>query len=191
MGERYPSDDKITKWAMAAGSGDKAAAAAFIRATQRDVWRFLGHLAGVAEADDLTQETYLRALTGLHRFAGQSSARTWLLSIARRVSVDHVRAISRRPQVATGDDWEILAEHAQRNVLPGIDDTVSLNLAIQALAPERRAAFVLTQLLGLDYAEAANVCDCPIGTIRSRVARARDDLVQALNDGRRRRVTNE
>src|SRR4051794_9844952 len=111
MGEHYPSDDKITKWAMAAGRGDKAAAAAFIRATQRDVWRFLGHLAGVADADDLTQETYVRALAGVHRFAGHSSARTWLLSIARRVSVDHVRALSRRPRVTTVDDWEILARH--------------------------------------------------------------------------------
>jgi hypothetical protein len=57
---------------------------------------------------------------------------------------------------------------------PGSQATVDLLLA--ALDPDRRAAFVLTQLLGCSYAEAAQVCECPVGTIRSRVARARDDL---------------
>jgi len=47
--------------------------------------------------------------------------------------------------------------------------------------PERRDAFVLTQMLDLDYASAAQVCECPIGTIRSRVARAREDLIRAMN----------
>jgi RNA polymerase sigma-70 factor (ECF subfamily) len=50
------------------------------------------------------------------------------------------------------------------------------------LLPERREAFVATQVVGLSYAEAAELCDCPVGTIRSRVARARDDLVAALED---------
>jgi RNA polymerase sigma-70 factor (ECF subfamily) len=51
---------------------------------------------------------------------------------------------------------------------------------VAALEPERREAFVLTQVVGLSYAEAADVCSCPVGTIRSRVARARADLVSAL-----------
>jgi RNA polymerase sigma-70 factor (ECF subfamily) len=55
---------------------------------------------------------------------------------------------------------------------------------VTALDPDRRAAFVLTQLLDLSYAEAADVCECPVGTIRSRVARAREDLVAALADSR-------
>ena len=63
---------------------------------------------------------------------------------------------------------------------PGAQTTVDLLLA--ALDPDRRAAFVLTQLLGCSYAEAAQVCDCPIGTIRSRVARAREDLDAMLSE---------
>lgn len=56
---------------------------------------------------------------------------------------------------------------------------VLLRRLVDALDPDRRDAFVLTQLLGLTYAEAADVCGCPVGTIRSRVARAREDLVAA------------
>ena len=93
-------DDEITRWALAAKAGDRAAAEAFVRATQRDVQRMLAHLSGPAEADDLSQETFLRAMRSLPRFAGRSSARTWLLSIARRVAVDHVRAAVRRPRTA-------------------------------------------------------------------------------------------
>jgi RNA polymerase sigma-70 factor, ECF subfamily len=55
-------------------------------------------------------------------------------------------------------------------------------LILSTLAPERRAAFVLTQVIGCDYAEAAEICGCPIGTIRSRVARARADLIDALGE---------
>jgi RNA polymerase sigma-70 factor, ECF subfamily len=59
--------------------------------------------------------------------------------------------------------------------------------AVRAL-PERREAFVLTQVAGLSYAEAAEICGCPVGTIRSRVARAREDLVVAHRDTDRRRA---
>jgi RNA polymerase sigma-70 factor (ECF subfamily) len=63
---------------------------------------------------------------------------------------------------------------------------VSINLAVRTLAGDRRDAFVLTQVLGLGYAEAAQVCGCPVGTIRSRVARARRELVEMLGLSLRR-----
>ena len=86
------SDDAyVTDLALRAGRGDKGALNDFIRATQDDVWRLLAHLAGPEHADDLTQETYLRVMGSLPRFAGRSSARTWLLSLARRAWVDSVR----------------------------------------------------------------------------------------------------
>jgi RNA polymerase sigma-70 factor (ECF subfamily) len=61
-------------------------------------------------------------------------------------------------------------------------ESVAVRHAVDALDPDRREAFVLTQVIGLSYEEAAAVCRCPIGTIRSRVARARADLVDALAD---------
>ena len=61
------------------------------------------------------------------------------------------------------------------------DEGVVLRRLLVDLPPQRREAFVATQMLGLSYAEAAEVCDCPVGTIRSRVARAREDLIEALN----------
>jgi RNA polymerase sigma-70 factor (ECF subfamily) len=175
-----PLDDEVTELALAAGRGDRDAANDFIRRTQRDVWRFLVYLVGRAEAEDLTQETFVRAFAGVHRFTARSNARTWLLAIARRVVVDHFRAASARPRIATDHDWEAAAEQARTPNLPGIDDTVLLGLAVRELTADRRDAFVLTQVLGLGYAEAAEVCGCPVGTIRSRVARARRDLVELL-----------
>ena len=172
-------DERVTQWALDAGAGDRAALERFIRATQRDVWRFVAHLSDVRSADDLAQETYLRALGSLHRFAARSSARTWLLSIARRVVVDQVRAAVVRPRTTPGVDWVAEADAARsRSTAAGFEDVVELNLLLDGLAEDRREALVLTQVLGLSYAEAAEVCDCPVGTIRSRVARARDDLLE-------------
>ena len=180
MSSRGSSDADITQWALAARRGDRTALERFIQATQRDVWRFCAHLSDTRQADDLTQETYLRALGSLPRFQARSSARTWLLSIARRVVADHIRHLQTRPRRASTDDWQTAAERAQPEV-PGIDETVALGHLINTLDPDRREAFLLTQTLGLPYADAATICRVPIGTIRSRVARARADLITALH----------
>ncbi|AEB42482.1 sigma-70 family RNA polymerase sigma factor [Micromonospora maris] len=179
--------DETTGYAFAAGRGDQAAAAAFVRATQHDVHRFLAHLPGVRDVDDLVQETYLRAWRALPSFAGRSTARTWLLAIARRVAVDQVRAAAARPRTANLADWQAAAEATSAGVRAGVDDEVVLYRMLDGLTSDRREAFVATQLLGLSYAEAAQVCDVPVGTIRSRVARAREDLVAAMRPATRRR----
>ncbi|HEX2130183.1 MAG TPA: sigma-70 family RNA polymerase sigma factor [Actinophytocola sp.] len=173
-------EDPVTAMVLAAGRGDRAAASSLIRTTQRDVWRFLVYLVGRADAEDLTQDTFVRALGSAHRFTARSQGRTWLLAIARRVAADHFRAAAARPRIAGDRDWQVAAERAGAPNLPGVDDTVSIGLAVRALPDDRRDAFVLTQVLGLGYAAAAEVCDCPVGTIRSRVARARRDLVEVL-----------
>jgi RNA polymerase sigma-70 factor (ECF subfamily) len=170
----------ITELALAAGRGDRTAMTAFVRATQRDVMRFLAPLTTSSDVEDLTQETFLRALRSLPDFAGRSSARTWLFAIARRVAADHVRGATRRPRVAAVGDWQATAEAAGAATTPRFDEHVALTGLLGTLDEERREAFVATQVLGLSYAEAAEVCDCPVGTIRSRVARAREDLVAAL-----------
>lgn len=164
--------DDVTRWALDAGTGDRDALTAFVRATQHDVHRFLVHLTGSADAEDLAQETYLRALRTLPRFAGRSSGRTWLLAVARHVAADAARAAARRPRTTDGEP-EVVSS--------GVEGAAVLRALVAQLDPDRRAALVLTQLLGLSYAEAAQVCGCPVGTIRSRVARAREELVAALH----------
>jgi RNA polymerase sigma-70 factor (ECF subfamily) len=177
-----PDDERITAWALAAGRGDREALSAFVRATQRDVLRFVSHLADPGQAEDLAQETYLRAVGALPRFEAAASARTWLLSIARRVAADAVRAAGRRPRTTGVADWDTVAVRTGAVRRAG-DEAVLLAQLVAALHPDRHEAFVLTQVLDLSYAEAAQVCGCPVGTIRSRVARAREDLVRALDAG--------
>lgn len=177
--------DAAGRLAEAAVAGDQLALAGLIRATQRDVWRFIASQAGTVEADDLTQDTYLRAITALPRFEGRSSIRTWLLVIARRVVVDHHRHRAARPLVADLAEWDGPAEralHARSKRAPGFEEMTEVGLLLDELTTERREALVLTQVLGLSYAEAAEVCDCPVGTIRSRVARAREDLLGWAQD---------
>lgn len=180
MGEPKTDDATVTGWALAAGAGDRVALTALIRATQRDVHRFLAHLNGPRGAEDLAQETYLRALRSLPRFAGRSSARTWLLAIARRVAADQVRSARARPRTTPVEDWEAVLHPRPGPRRAGFEEWIALQELLAGLDPDRRDAFVLTQVLDLSYAEAAEVCDCPVGTIRSRVARAREDLVIGL-----------
>ena len=165
--------DDVTRQALAARGGDRVAFAGFVRQTQGDVWRLCAHLVDPGSADDLTQETYLRAVTAIGRFRGDSSAKTWLLTIARRVCADSVRRRTRRRRalLRRGPEPEVVASQSGH---------VELQEVMATLSPDRRAAFTLTQVLGLSYEEAAEVVACPVGTIRSRVARARADLVAAL-----------
>lgn len=179
-------DESITGWALAARSGDAQAVEQFVRALHRDVQRYVAHLCGDPQAvDDLAQDTFLRALGSLHRFEGRSSARAWLLSIARRAVIDSYRHAAARPRLAHVPDWQLAAELAQPCDLPGFDDGIALLDLLASLPDERREAFTLTQLLGLPYAEAAEVSDCPIGTVRSRVARARATLMDLLEEADR------
>jgi RNA polymerase sigma-70 factor (ECF subfamily) len=170
--------DDLERIATDAAGGDPLAAAALVRRTQPDVWRLCAALGDRASADDLTQETYLRAFGSLHRFEHRSSVRTWLLAIARRVCADAVRAQRRRRVTLVGD--EHLEALAGSDGADRVAEDATVADLLDRLDADRREAFVLTQLLGLSYAEAAAVAGCPVGTIRSRVARARGDLVASL-----------
>ncbi|WP_432160558.1 sigma-70 family RNA polymerase sigma factor [Streptomyces sp. NRRL F-5630] len=182
--DRTAEDSAATAWALAARAGDREAADAFVRALHRDVVRYVAHLSADPQAaEDLAQDTFLRALRTLHRFEGRSSARTWLLAIARRAVVDDFRRAGARPLLADTDDWCLTVERNQPTGLPGFEDGVALQDLLAALPYDRRQAFVLTQLLGLSYAEAAREAGCPIGTVRSRVARARSALTRRLEQG--------
>lgn len=127
-----------------------------------------------SSADDLSQETYLRAWRSIRRFESRSSVTTWLLSIARRVVMDDLRRAYRRPSTAVLHEDEGSANPAQQT---GFQDIVELRVLLSQLDERRRTALILTQVIGLSYSEAAEVCRVPVGTIRSRVARARQDLI--------------
>ena len=158
---------------------DGRAVEQLVRATYSDVWRLCAALVDEQVADDLAQETFLRATRSLRRFRGDSTPRTWILSIARHVCMDELRGRHRRRH---RDRHLLLMAHASAETYDPSGD-VAANELLAELEPNRRAAFVLTQLLRLSYAEAAAVCGCPAGTIRSRVARARDDLIRLASRG--------
>jgi len=166
--------DELTRLAHAARNGDDDAIRAFVSGSQRDVWRLCAHLVDRDAASDLAQETYLRAIPALRRFRGDATARTWLFSIARRVCADELRRRYRRPE----DPMNV-----QADVAVGTDFAAHADLlaVVDMLEPGRRAAFVLTQLFGCSYEETAAITGTPIGTVRSRVARARDDLIDWTN----------
>nr|WP_244317577.1 sigma-70 family RNA polymerase sigma factor [Streptomyces bauhiniae] len=178
-----PDDDPATVLALAARNGDAHAVEQFVRALHRDVQRYVARLCGDPQSvDDLAQDTFLRALGSLHRFEGRSSARSWLLSIARRAVIDSYRHAAARPRLSDAPDWQMAVELAQPRGLPGFDDGIALLDLLDALPAERREAFLLTQVAGLPYAEAAEVSACPVGTVRSRVARARATLMDLLDE---------
>jgi RNA polymerase sigma-70 factor (ECF subfamily) len=135
----------------------------------------------VSEADDVTQDTFLRAWRALPNFRAESSGRTWLLSIARRACVDAVRRRSRWRRLTTRLHTESVPATPGT---PAPDEVHGLGDLVSRLVPARREAFVLTQITGCSYAEAAELCGVEIGTIRSRVARARVELIGLVREAR-------
>lgn len=182
--------DELTELAMRARRGDSATIAAFIRATQREVWSLCAYLVDENTADDLTQETYLRVFRALPSFRRESSARTWLLSIARRTCMDELRGRIRRRRRETlvAQVSDSAHQHPNR---AGAEDQIEIRELLARLPDERRTAFVLTQILGLSYADAGRICHCPEGTIGSRVVRARDQLIHTLTPGRQQHTRQE
>jgi RNA polymerase sigma-70 factor, ECF subfamily len=168
--------DDWTEALIAARDGDHRAFERLVRLSRPDVTRLCGYLGNADSVDDLVQETYLRALRGLAGYRNDAPARPWLMTIARRTCADFVRRhIRARAATAEPEDEVVL------------DSTgaVELGVLLDLLDPDQRQAFVLTQLIGLSYEETATACDCPIGTIRSRVARARTRLASTLQQSRR------
>lgn len=164
----------LVETARAAGRGDSTALTALIAVTSPSVWRACAALVDRAAADDLTQDTYLRAIRSLPSYRGDADPHRWLLTIARRVCAEEITR--RQRERAT---LHHLTRQPARTA-PGPAGPVELTDALDRLDPPRREALVLTAVLGLSYLEAAHICGCPVGTIRSRVARARADLTTWL-----------
>jgi len=128
-------------------------------------------------ADDLVQETLCRALTHLHSFQPGTNLNAWLFTILRNLFRSDYR--KRRREVADSD-----GHYADRlHVQPEQDDKIQFReilAALQRLQPDQREALILIAAAGCSYEDAAKICDCPVGTIKSRVNRARMRLAELL-----------
>ena len=164
--------DGLSELIEAAREGDDRALGRFVERTQLPVVRLCTRLGSPGEVDDLVQDVYLRAVRALPAYRGDAPPLAWLLSIARRACADHVRRRQRDRRLA-----ELVLADPPEGTTPPAQYTADL---VDTLDPDRRDAFVLTQLAGLSYEDAAAAIGCPIGTIRSRVARARADLLDVV-----------
>ena len=164
--------NELDELALAARDGNRFALDSFTRKTLPAVQSLCRHLGDPDNAEDLVQETYARMMRSLPNFRGDGSARSWLLRIARNTCADATRVRRRR---RTRDSFAAVPDVAD---VPhsGWSEVTSV---LRSLSPDRQQAFVLTQILDLPYQDAAEILECPIGTVRSRVARAREDLLAA------------
>ena len=163
---------------QAAQSGDRGALSALITEIEPDIRRLVLLLGDADATDDLVQDAMERIISGLDRFRGDGPFLNWVRQITRWTCADSAR---RRARIRHRD-----ARLARDTVTPETpvaesSGATELGELIEGLDGDRRDAFIATQILGLSYAEAAAVLDCPIGTVRSRVARARVDLISQLD----------
>ena len=120
-------------------------------------------------------------MSALPRFAARSSARTWLLSLARRVWVDNIRHDMARPRKSATQYEDATAGASTGESSATWSEWIDARALIDALPADRREALILTQVLGYTYEEAAKISGVRVGTIRSRVARARKDLIDGAS----------
>lgn len=162
-------------------------AAAFGRLVERHgdvVYRVAARVVGPSDADDVSQDTFLRAFHRLDRFRGESPFRSWLLQIAHNTALNALAR--RRPEPAGGaEDLTAAAQPGTRDQEPvaRLEDSERrdrLELKLGQLRPEHRAVLVLRDLEGLAYGEIAAVTDAPVGTVKGRLHRARDELIGLL-----------
>jgi RNA polymerase sigma-70 factor (ECF subfamily) len=165
--------------------GDTRAFELLVRKYQHKLVQLVGRMVGEADAPDVAQEAFIKAYRALPGFRGQSAFYTWLYRIAINAAKNHLVSRARRPagqdiDIADAEqfghagqlsDWEtpessLLADEIRRKVT-GV---------IGKLPADLRQAIVLRELEGLSYEEIASVMDCPIGTVRSRIFRARESI---------------
>ena len=163
--------------AALAASGGGAAFEILVRRHERVVRGFLARLAGSDRADDLAQETFLTAWTRASAFSGEGRYKGWLMRIAWRTFLMDSRGRSRRPPEHRGTG--AIPEQADRS---DSERDLIVEDALARLKPDDRAAVVLCLVLGHSHSEAAQILDMPLGTLKTRVARASAKLIQLLGD---------
>jgi RNA polymerase sigma-70 factor (ECF subfamily) len=139
------------------------------------------------EADDLVQETYLRALGAFHRLREDSNVRGWLLTILRNLWFNELRKRRRRPQFVDIDAYDNISDGLTvskcdpERILESKQDVDRVWAALLRLPPPSREILVLREFEELSYVEIASVLDCPAGTVMSRLGRARARLRDLLS----------
>src|SRR5688500_12676255 len=173
--ERKRVRDPDPRTVQRARRGDLLAFEDLVREFQADAFRFAWHLTRDRQmAEDVTQEAFLRAFRFLGGFRGDRKFGSWLFSIVRNCAMDALR--SRRRSDAPWED-----QMASRSVA---DPTarVELEAALRSVSTEHREAFLLVEVFGLSYQETADVLGVAVGTVKSRMFRARQALCLAIAD---------
>ncbi|MCD6350488.1 MAG: sigma-70 family RNA polymerase sigma factor [Armatimonadetes bacterium] len=179
----------------AAQRGDGTAYAQLIDKYHARVYGIIYRMCGPNDAEDLTQDVFVRALRALRRFQfqGQASFRTWLYRIAVNSAINELRRRGRRAAVH-GPSLDELQEsdsgigerlfpdysHAPGVLLEREELRRAVHQALAQIAPNHRAVIVLVDLEGMPYEEAAQALGCPLGTVKSRLARARAAFAKAF-----------
>ena len=171
--------------------GDKRAFELLVEKYQRKLARLVSRLVrDPGEAEDVTQEAFIKAYRALPSFRGDSAFYTWLYRIGINTAKNYLVATGRRAPTSTEVDAEEAESFESGEQLRDINTPESLllskeiastvNAAIESLPEELRSAIQLRELEGMSYEEIAKLMDCPIGTVRSRIFRAREAIAEKL-----------
>ena len=171
--------------------GDKRAFELLVEKYQRKLGRLVSRLVrDPGEVEDVTQEAFIKAYRALPSFRGDSAFYTWLYRIGINTAKNYLVATGRRAPTTTEVNAEDAEGYAEGELLRDINTPESLllskeiagtvNAAIESLPEELRSAIQLRELEGMSYEEIAKLMDCPIGTVRSRIFRAREAIAERL-----------
>lgn len=174
-----------------AQKGDKRAFEMLVIKYQRKLARLLGRLVrDQAEVEDVTQEAFIKAYRALPSFRGDSAFYTWLYRIGINTAKNYLVSSGRRAPTVTiydndeaegFEDGDQLREtNTPENLLATKQIAETVNAAVVALPEELRTAITLREIEGLSYEEIAEIMNCPIGTVRSRIFRAREAIAEKL-----------
>ncbi len=175
-------------------SGDEDAFEALVRSREREVYRTaLRMLGGEEDAMDASQETFIRAYRSLKAFRGEASFKTWIIGICINVCRNRLASSSERMKRRSSGLTRKSSEDGEETELPFADPSPdpssaalgtelkeALVRALQKLSPEHREIIVLRDIQDLDYGEVSAILQCPEGTVKSRLCRARQALREAL-----------
>ena len=171
--------------------GDKRAFELLVEKYQRKLARLLSRLIrDPGEVEDVAQEAFVKAYRALPSFRGDSAFYTWLYRIGINTAKNYLVAAGRRPPTSTEVEAEDAEGYAEGELLRDINTPESMllskeiagtvNAAIESLPEELRSAIQLRELEGMSYEEIAELMNCPIGTVRSRIFRAREAIAERL-----------